>query len=229
MNVLSNHQNIFIIDKPIKRNFENFSFILCPYVFPGRFIEAIETIDKDWKNCNFIFSHQEFKGCKMGAIVSIDGDEWKDEYPQIISGHIHDNQKVGKNIYYPGAPLQHAFGDSNTRVVCVIENNEMRDIPLDVPKKKIIKTTISDLNLSILNPSNLKLKLKASSEEFKLFKQTKEYKECIEKGIKIQLDKKENKINKEIKSGSFRSILNDLIISDGDSLLKKIYNEIKLF
>ena len=168
----------------------------------------------------------------MGAIISIDGDEWKNEYPQIISGHIHDNQKVGNNIYYPGAPLQHAFGDSNTRVVCIIENNNIKDVPLDVPKKKIIKTSISDLNLSNIDSKNLKLKIKASNEEFKLFKQTKEYKECIEKGIKIQLDKKENKENKEIKtknSGSFLSILNDLIISDGDSLLKKIYNEIKLF
>ena len=34
---------------------------------------------------------------------------------------------------------------------------------------------------------------------------------------------------KSEKSGTFRSILNNLVILDGDSFLKKIYNEIVKF
>jgi len=237
LNVLSSYKNVTVIDKPLLRVYNNFSYILCPYVFPGRFIEALETIEKDWANVNMIFAHQEFKGCKMGSIISTQGDEWKDNYPQIISGHIHDNQHVDKNIYYPGAPLQHAFGDTNKRVVSIIDTNDqsIKDIPLNVPKKIMIKTTISDLSTKtkdVTLTNTLKIKITATQEEFKTFKQTKEYKECVDKGVKIQLDqvmlkKTESNSHQEshLETTTFRSILHDLVETDGDSLLKKIYNE----
>jgi DNA repair exonuclease SbcCD nuclease subunit len=232
LNFLCQYKNVFVIDKPTIRNFDNVSLILCPYVYPGRFIEALETVEKNWKNYDVIFAHQEFKGCKMGSIISTEGDEWDNGYPQIISGHIHDNQQVNTNIYYPGSPLQHAFGDTDKRVVCVYENKNIRDIILDVPKKIMIKSTINDLDINLLSlDSSTKLKLKATSEEFKLFKKTKEYKECIDKGVKIQIDKKydiitKNNYKKDINSKSFGLILNELVLLEKDSLLKKIYNEI---
>ena len=231
LNVLSHYKNIKIVDKPIVCTNSSFTFLMCPYVYPGRFIEAIETVSKDWKTYNLIFAHQEFKGCKMGAIVSKDGDEWGEEFPQVISGHIHDNQTPQKNIYYPGSPLQHAFGDTEKRVVCTVdENGNISNIDLDVPKKTIIKKTVSDI-LCIKNTelhSHLKIKLTATSEEFKAFKQTQQYKECIEKGVKIQLDikpvKREDLTVTE--QANFRLILQNLIETDGDSLLKKIYLDV---
>ena len=232
LNVFKNYPNIHVIDKPVVRIFEDGSgsFAACPYVYPGRFHEALDTIE--WKNCQVIFAHQEMKGCRMGSIVSTEGDEWLPAYPLLISGHIHDRQEIGKNVYYPGAPLQHGFGDTSTRVVCVIEifdkNITKRDIPLDVPKKTMIKTSVSDLSdktKQITLNSSLKLKLTATAEEFKLFKQTSEYKNCIEKGVKIQLVQEEQKkVSRQ--TGNFRSILSELILLKGDSLLKKIYGEI---
>jgi DNA repair exonuclease SbcCD nuclease subunit len=83
----------------------------------------------------------------MGAIVSKDGDEWNEEFPQIISGHIHDNQTPQKNIYYTGSPLQHAFGDTDKRVVCIIDEkctitlkewynfNELLKVEINLNKK----------------------------------------------------------------------------------------------
>jgi hypothetical protein len=91
MNSLKNWNNIQIVDKVIDKDY----YMLCPSVFPGRFIEAIETETKHCRKKKLIFAHQEFKGCKMGAIVSTVGDEWEEKYPFIISGHFHDNQKVG--------------------------------------------------------------------------------------------------------------------------------------
>ena len=226
LNVLSHYKNVSIIDKPVLRIHDDFSYMLCPYVYPGRFIEALQTQDdEEWKTCNVIFAHQEFKGCKMGAIISKDGDVWNEEFPQVISGHIHDNQTPQKNIYYPGAPLQHAFGDTEKRVVCVIdEKGIITNIGLDVPKKKIIKTTLSNLDCSKMD-SNIKIKLTATPEEFKAFKQTQQYKECIEKGVKIQLQIKQTETLKSEQT-NFRLILQELIQSDGDSLLKKIYSQI---
>jgi len=240
LTTLQPYKNVKVIDRPLVQTIGSFSYLSCPYVYPGRFIEAIETIEKNWMNVNLIFAHQEFKGCKMGAIVSVDGDNWKENYPQVISGHIHDNQHVQKNIYYPGAPLQHAFGDTDKRVVCIIDTDtspfSISDIQLNVPKKIIIKTTISDLQKktqSIGLSNTLKLKVSATAEEFKLFKQTAEYKKCIDKGVKIQLEHitppciKNEKIDSELslETKTFRSILYELIKSDGDSLLQKIYSE----
>ena len=31
---------------------------------------------ENWKECRAIFCHQEFKKCKMGAVVSEHGDDW---------------------------------------------------------------------------------------------------------------------------------------------------------
>lgn len=237
LNVFSHYKNVKIVEKPIvlmekEKTGSTFTFLMCPYVYPGRFIEAIETVSKDWKTYNVIFAHQEFKGCKMGAIVSKDGDEWNENFPQIISGHIHDNQTPQKNIYYPGSPLQHAFGDTDKRVICIIdEKGVITNIDLDVPKKTIIKKTVSDIskvNIKDLH-SHLKIKLTATPEEFKAFKQTQQYKECIEKGVKIQLDAKPIKSEEPsnvIEQTNFRLLLQNLVETDGDSLLKKIYTDI---
>ena len=241
MNSIKNWKNLKIVDEVIEEK----EFLLCPYVYPGRFIEALETKTKDWINKKIIFAHQEFKGCKMGAITSVDGDSWNDNYPYIVSGHIHDNQKVGENIYYPGSPLQHAFGDIETRVLCHIslDNSENRpeilDIDLNVPKKRIIKTTLSNIkDVTKKNDSEqIKIKLDTTNEEFKLFKETKEYKDMINMGIKIQINKKKkgdngdngdngDKINKD-EENNFMSILENMVKND-EPMVKSLYDEIIL-
>jgi DNA repair exonuclease SbcCD nuclease subunit len=238
MNSMKNVKNLKIVDNVTEEK----DFILCPYVYPGRFIEALETKTKEWNSKKIIFAHQEFRGCKMGAIVSVEGDEWKENYPFVISGHIHDNQKVGNNIYYPGSPLQHAFGDSETRVLCDIllekdENNpKIIDIPLNVPKKRIMKTDIQNIkkikeiteNLDNLN--KIKIKLDVTNEEFKLFKETKDYKDLINKGVKIQITKKKTD-KKEIEETkdetNFTQILEN-IIDDDEPLVRELYNQVVL-
>lgn len=227
MNALKYWENVKIIDQV----FEDSLFMICPYVSPGRFIEALETRTKNWKDKKIIFAHQEFKGCKMGAIVSMDGDEWSDEYPQVVSGHIHDNQRIS-NIYYPGTPLQHSFGDSDTRVLCSIEIGEssvdITDIPLNVPRKRIVSSNIKDIKDVKETNHNTKIKLDASPEEFKLFKDTKEYKDLIEKGVKIQLQKKKEKIeNVQVDVSNFAQLL-EMIVKNDEPDVKKLYDEIVL-
>ena len=246
MNSIKNWENLKIVDEVIEEK----DFILCPYVYPGRFIEALETKTKDWMDKKIIFAHQEFKGCKMGAIVSVDGDLWNEYCPYVISGHIHDNQKVGENIYYPGSPLQHAFGDSDTRVLCHISINEsdsydnkpkIVDIPLNVPKKRIIKANLSNIKDILKNSKdkkddekkedNIKIKLDVTNEEFKLFKETKEYKELLNKGIKIQINKKKSEKKddteeKEVES-NFMSVLESMVKND-EPMVKNLYDEIIL-
>ena len=76
-------------------------FLFVPYVPPGRFVEALETYKNiNWKDVDCIFAHQEFYGCKMGAILSEEGDKWESKWPLVVSGHIHSRQWINKNIYY---------------------------------------------------------------------------------------------------------------------------------
>lgn len=242
MNSMKNVDNLKIIDKVTEEK----EFILCPYVYPGRFIEALETNNslksRRWINKKIIFAHQEFRGCKMGAIISTEGDQWTSDYPYVVSGHIHDNQKIGTNIYYPGSPLQHAFGDSETRVLCdiSIEDEEkypiLVDIPLNVPKKRIMKTSlnkIKDINKMLDSGSDdkIKIKLDVSNEEFKLFKETKDYKDLINKGVKIQISKKKDDHKDDIyekkEEVHFTSILENIIDMD-EPMVREIYNEVVL-
>lgn len=236
MNSLKTVDNLKIVDNVLEFD----DFILCPYVYAGRFIEALETVTKNWSTKKLIFAHQEFKGCKMGAIVSTEGDEWKEDYPYIISGHIHDNQKVGNNIYYPGTPLQHSFGDSDTRVLCDIslekekKTIDIKNIHLNVPKKYIIKTNLKDIKLDLKNikekNNRVKIKLDITNEEFKLFKDTKDYKELVDSGVKIQLNKKKenkNKIEYNEDSLNFTSLLENMVDAD-EEMVREIYNEVVL-
>jgi predicted phosphodiesterase len=231
MNSLKNWDNIKIVDKVINESF----YMLCPYVYPGRFVEALETECKEWESKKLIFAHQEFKGCKMGAITSVIGDEWKETYPFVISGHIHDNQKIGTNILYPGTPLQHSFGDSDKRVLCLIEfENELKikEITLNVPRKRIIKANLEDINSVDIKTidENTKIKLDVTTEEFKLFKETSNYKQLLKKGVKIQIQKKKDSKNISDESTSNKDVdfigtLKDLI-KDEEETLKKLFNDI---
>ena len=99
--------------------------LYVPYVPNGRFKEACDIIlkshfklaedfkiDKYSEYINLIVCHQEFKGVKMGGIISEDGDDYKVFDVPIISGHIHETQII-ENVLYPGTPMLHGFGSKN--------------------------------------------------------------------------------------------------------------------
>ena len=95
-----------------------------------------------------IFAHQEFKGAKMGAIISEKGDIWEKELPPVFSGHIHDFQ-ILDNIVYTGTPFQHSFFDSTDKALLKLSFNksdfEWEKIYLEnVIKKKAIKLSIKN-------------------------------------------------------------------------------------
>ena len=86
MNAMKEWPRVTIVDYPIYVEMDGFSFSAVPYVPPGSFMDALNFIPR-WKDSDVIFAHQEIKGCKMGAIISEEGDEWLDGYPFLVSGH----------------------------------------------------------------------------------------------------------------------------------------------
>jgi DNA repair exonuclease SbcCD nuclease subunit len=201
MNALKLWKDVTIVDKPIHLFKDKyFSFVLCPYVSPGRFVEALDTLNVEaddgctsrWQDAWAIFCHQEFYGCKMGAIESTDGDKWKSDYPSVISGHVHDKQRLPEGIYYVGSSIQHAFGESHDKTIALIIyedcSSRVEEIDLGLSKKHILYMDIDDLKTETptLNPNDsTRITVTGTYEEFKVFKKSAKYKKLIQQNVKI--------------------------------------------
>lgn len=102
--------------------------VFAPYVPVGRFLEALDTTlsRERWSTSRCVFGHQEIRGCYDNSVCSVrhsrhmDGDDWKSEYPPLVSGHIHTPTFVGTNVVYPGSVISHSFGESGQSAVHLI-------------------------------------------------------------------------------------------------------------
>jgi DNA repair exonuclease SbcCD nuclease subunit len=186
-------KDVTIVDKPIMEQFGAHFFTFIPYVPNGQFKNALDTLKEDWKVSSTIFAHQEFYGCKMGAIQSTEGDTWLSNLPFVISGHIHTRQRPQSNIYYVGSSMQQAFGENEESTVTHITftrtrgEHILRDISLNMPRKRIIYKDIDDID-TFEPPNNvdkIKVTVSGTCEQFKSFKKTKKYKDMTESGVKI--------------------------------------------
>ncbi len=190
-------ENVKVVDKCIVDEVNGYTFVFCPYVYPGRFEEALSTtIDSGdiWEISCCIFAHQEFRGCKMGPIVSKIGDEWCEDNPPVISGHIHEAQNVGSNIFYPGSAMQHGFGDLSNKYIWKVSFDDEEDmniekIDLGMRLKTIEYSDVETLDVSKILASNskkdVKLSLSGTPEQFKVFRDGKDYVNLKKNGVKF--------------------------------------------
>jgi DNA repair exonuclease SbcCD nuclease subunit len=228
MNCFKTYNNITIVDKAIRINIKGTDITLCPYVPEGRFVEALNTVD-GWKTSKCIFGHQTLNGAKMGAIVAKDVEEWNDEYPMLISGHIHDKQLVKDNLLYTGSCIQHAFGESHDKTILRVNINDTikyTEIDLGLRKKRIIYIDTDKLSQFELPPESdteYKITVSGSNEEFSKFKQTQKYKNIIATGIKVLfkhkrgfVDVRKQNLYKAESGKNFRDILSELIETSDD-------------
>jgi predicted phosphodiesterase len=235
-NSLKLWDNLVVVDKTIEEN----DFIFVPYVPNGRFIDALNELPSyNWKNAKCIFAHQEFYGAQMGSIISEDGDIWKSEYPNVVSGHLHMNQRPQKNIYYPGSSMQVAYGETDDNIVAFLtfenKNFDVKEIPLGMVKKKIIYTTIEDAEIPVEDVNNkIKMSISGDYEEFKTFKKSKKYKQLINKGvnvvfkptrkeIKLKNEKLQENIDKNNGSNDFKQILRESIKDIENKYINETY------
>ena len=241
MNGLKEWHNVTIIDKVVVKQIDNNIFTFVPYVPPGRFEECLVDSALEWEESICIFAHQEFCGCKMGSIISTEGDKWPIDYPDIISGHIHSKQKPQDNIYYPGSAVQIAFGESEKNIISCLNFDDDRykveEVDLKLPRKKIVYLDVMEVDDYKVKKSDDKIKLTLSGNhnEFKAFKKTKKYKDLLSENIKVVF--KPKKIRKDISDGGveddidivndnstdFNSLLNSIIIENKDPYLYKAY------
>ena len=234
MNAMKDWDNTFIIDTVLSTIINDKQFLFVPYVPPGRFEEALNTLEVKWNEASCIFCHQEFFGCKMGAIISVEGDKWSLDNPHIISGHIHSKQTPQKNIYYSGSMLQHAFGESSKNIIAYLTFDDNKDYKLDeidlqLPRKKIIYLDIEDIDKynTPTTEDKIKITLTGNYEQFKAVKKTKKYKKLMNDGIKVVFKPKniESKNDTKISESTndFSSILNQLVNNQKNTYLNESY------
>lgn len=238
LNALKDWENVTIVDKVITRVINGAILVFVPYVPPGRFVEALNTIGDMWKTADCIFSHQEFFNCKMGAVESTIGDKWPLTNGFVISGHIHLKQWPQKNIYYCGSSTQAAFGENENKVIplLTISNGDPVDIKefdLGLPKKKIVYLEVE--NLDTYTPpknskDNIKVTVSGSYDEFKALKKTSKYKELKSQGLQVVFKPKAiKKVAKDEitpvsdSSTNFKEILGSMVTAKKDPYLYQAY------
>lgn len=231
MNAMKEWENVFIVDTGMVRHTQYGKFIFCPYVFPGKFETALNIIDPDWKSARTIFCHQEFYGCKMGAIESVEGDKWNINCPFIISGHIHDKQRIGDNIFYTGSSIQHAFGESHDKTISLCHFDDIiriENLDLQLPRKKILYMDMDQINEFVPPPTKnrLRVTLSGTYEEFKVFRKSKKYKNLINDGIKVVYRHKGTQPSVTTVTDDFHEILLSLVQAENNKEMLDMYNEI---
>lgn len=236
-NSVKKWKDITVVDKVIVENINNIKLVFSPYVYPGRFEEALSSVGNEWRNADCIFAHQEFFGCKMGAIISEEGDKWSESYPHVISGHIHMRQKPQRNIYYTGSAMQHAFGESTRNTIAFVKFKEgcgydLEEIDLGLPRKKIVYKDFNNINDYEVPETDDKIKIciKGTYSEFKNFKKSSKYKKIIKSGIQVvySCDVKDDaeKEYEEMSTLSFGEILHNMIEKENNSNLQELYKRI---
>jgi DNA repair exonuclease SbcCD nuclease subunit len=200
MNALKHWSNLTVVDDVCEYN----GFLFVPYVPPGRFLEAINTKYSDELLPNFygVFAHQEFYGCKMGAIESKCGDKWNVDWPVVVSGHIHCKQWSQSNVYYPGSAMQHAFGQSVDNTVSVLtwskstRSMSYEELDLDMPKLTIkylsVAGVMEPLKFEQTDLKKYKIVVQGNQNEFEIFKKNKRYKDLLQDGFKVVFKIKDN-------------------------------------
>lgn len=201
-NPLKKWSNVNIVDEFIIHKFkednQEFTFGFCPYVPVGKFYDALDGSGENWEFCDCIFAHQEFKGCKMGPIISINGDEWSEDNPLIISGHIHDHQIIN-NVFYTGSIIQHGYADLSEKFLWMFNftcdddeiSYDYKGIKLNSRQKKLLKIDfeeVKNLDVNKFNDIDLKLEIKLTKDEKKIFQKNKKYKELVSSGINVKFD-----------------------------------------
>lgn len=216
MTGLKERNNITIVDTVIKLD----DIIFLPYVPLGRFKEALDSSNYNWKNAMCIFAHQEIKGCSMGPIQSIDGDEWMTDWPLLISGHVHERQQPQQNVKYPGSSLNKSFGKDSQGISIFDTENNFSEERIDL---KLIEKRIIYLNLQLgetikshnLVPTN-KFSIEGTLSDIQAFKKTQEY-STAKKIVKIVFRiKEDDQVRNYAPKRTFSEILGTLIKTQND-------------
>ena len=217
-------------------NEDEFRFVFAAYVSPGRFDEALNTIENPLVNTVCVMGHQEFIGAQMGAIISTAGDKWSLDRPVCFSGHIHDFQVLQPNMIYVGVPLMHSFADRSDKTVSLFTftkdelnkinwNQERIDLGL-IKKITIYMTPEEIVNYEPEKDKLIKLVVRGDEASIKTIAKLDKVLQLKKLGVKVvfkTLQSTEISTNKFVSKISFRDRFLQEISEEGLAWFNKLF------
>jgi DNA repair exonuclease SbcCD nuclease subunit len=249
LNTIKCWPGVTVVDNVIIETINQVKLVFCPYVPDSRIIEALNTKGSEWMTADAIFSHVSVKGANTGNMIMKDCDEWKEEYPPLISGHIHLPQKIGSNVYYTGSIMQVATDeDPNKRIFHITLQSQkppiVKEINLHLPRRERLYVEMDHIeDFKFPSEPNVKytLYIRANKEDFRSFLKGSTYQRLLklpqldrgEQGIKFIARKEEIEESKQrvkefkgAKVQRFNDLLRQTIEDENDPLLTSLYNHI---
>lgn len=197
-------ERVVVVDRPIAVTLpsaeKTLSIVMCPYVPPGRFVEALNTLFEqeepvDWQLADCIFGHQEIAGVVYNGKESTKGDRWDENYPHLILGHIHESCTIGDNVHYAGSARQVAANESPDKKIWNVsfdeEGPQLDPIDLGLKAKKEIEIeydAVKTFDFELSKRYYVKLKIKGTREQFKLFRKSQLHAKLVNHGVKPVFD-----------------------------------------
>jgi DNA repair exonuclease SbcCD nuclease subunit len=247
--------NVTIIDKPLAVQIGGYNIVLCPYVPPGRFEEALDMMAElggceeefDWRNeTSCVFAHQEIEGVEYNGIVSTKGDRWAEEYPPLICGHIHTPFQIGENVFYPGSSRQVDSNENPDKRIWNVSFDEegqpeFDKIDMCLKGRKEVEMTcenIGDFDFELAEKYYVKVKLQGTPEQFKIFRKSQMHAKMMQNGVKFGFNpiKDDSALSLAGYDGtattedlSFTAILRELVKSKPEvvqSAYEELYDEV---
>lgn len=234
--------DVMIVDR------EDHKFLFAPYMEPSTLMDYVSPVLSHNKieieDISTYFLHQEIKGCHIGNHLSEIGDEWLEEWPYVMSGHIHEWHMPQPNVCYAGTPMQVSFGCQGRKTISLLtyENSvsipEQERIELSIPKKIQLKMSCADFpSFNYDGKSWVKLKITDTSRKITALKKTSKfinYKD--ESKIKFMfVDKGEEVKMEDIKDALLPSMINSTFktrlmekMKNEESHIKDIFDEIMM-
>jgi predicted phosphodiesterase len=229
--LLKGFQNIHIVDRVMSFKFETegtkekLRFVFVPYVSPGTFHEALDTledkvmIDKPVA----IFCHQEFR-------KGHHGDEWAENNPILISGHIHTFSQPQTNIIYPGTPYQISFNDQSAKGILICEflpgkSPQINFLELNIRKKMTIKIAPKDVANFVPPPNcDVKVVIQGEMSDLKAIRSTGALATMTGRGVNVSLDIQSVNNPGNPDGKCYKDLLLDMLKQDDEAI--KVLSEI---
>jgi predicted phosphodiesterase len=194
-NAYKKWKNVVIVDTAKTTTWNDKKICFMPFVPDGRYMEALKDCEIDPMNFDLFFAHQEFLKCSINKLTKSKCDDWLDEYPLTISGHIHEYEMVGSNLIYVGTPFNHTYGEKGEKGLFILHPEmELEMVKLNIPKKVTKTISHEDIDSLVIDPNEkLKLIIDGPIALVKTILSNPKYMEKLD-GVKIQFKDRTKKV-----------------------------------
>lgn len=166
------HSNITVVDKSFIYTINEKQICFMPYVPPDKIADSFVDCGIDPKQVDLFFGHIDIHNSKTEKLAKAKWFEWPSTWKLMISGHVHDEEYVASNFIYVGTPYQQSYAESYSKYVNIfnLQDNTLRKIELNTPKKKKYTLHFTDLEVFVIEPNTeIKLDIMGSKSEAKRF------------------------------------------------------------